>query len=64
MTELLPSRDGGHLEELEKHRDKGLIDAADYRGWCQALRKGLMWGQELTLKALCKLLHVEVRLSC
>ncbi|KAL1496100.1 hypothetical protein AB1Y20_014725 [Prymnesium parvum] len=33
-----------------------------YQSWCEALKQGRIWGQDYTLEAMCKLLHVEVRL--
>ena len=61
QTELLSRDYGGQLESLEDLVGKGLIDAPDYVGWCMALRQGLIWGQDFTLEAMCKLMHTEVR---
>jgi len=61
QTELLSRYNGGQLESLEDLVGKGLIGAPDYVGWCMALKRGLIWGQDFTLEAMCKLMHTEVR---
>ena len=44
---------------LRKLVEKGLIKEADYDGWRTALELGLEWGNDFTLKAICKVLHVN-----
>ena len=61
QTELLSHCEGGQLERLEDLVKKELIVAPDYVGWCMALKKGLIWGQDFTLEVMCKLMHTEVR---
>ena len=61
QTELLDRFSRGQLEDLEDLVEKGLINAPDYVGWCMALKRGLIWGQDFTLEVMCKLMHTEVR---
>ena len=52
----------GDGAQLQLFVNRNQITAADYDGWCSAIRQGLIWGNDYTLEAMCKLTCTEVRL--